>query len=163
STADIRLIQSFKSHVANPLFHDTQVFARRYTFVDLLSEFFQQTFSELERTVDLSKASIVSGRPVKFVGAKPDERLAITRYESAFARVGIDRVHYVYEPVGAAYYYAQRLKTEATVLVADFGGGTSDFSVLHFKRRSDGTMSARSLGFAGVGIAGDALDYRIID
>ena len=41
---------------------------------------------------------------------------------------------YVYEPVGAAYYYAQRLKSDALVLVADFGGGTSDFSLIRFGR-----------------------------
>jgi hypothetical chaperone protein len=44
----------------------------------------------------------------------------------------------VYEPVGAAYYYAQRLKSDALVLVCDFGGGTSDFSLLRFKRRGSG-------------------------
>ena len=43
-----------------------------------------------------------------------------------------------------------------------FGGGTSDFSVIRFERQ-DGRVRARPLGNAGIGIAGDTFDYRIID
>src|SRR5262249_12775749 len=70
--------------------------------------------------------------------------------------------HYVYEPVGAAFFYARQLRREATILVADFGGGTSDFSVMRFEER-DGRIKAHPLGHSGIGIAGDAFDYRIID
>jgi hypothetical chaperone protein len=68
----------------------------------------------------------------------------------------------VYEPVGAAFFYARNLERDATVLVADFGGGTSDFSVMHFSREN-GALKAEPLGHAGVGVAGDAFDYRIVD
>jgi hypothetical chaperone protein len=47
------------------------------------------------------------------------------------------------------------------VLIGDFGGGTSDFSVLRFEPRSDRRVEA--LGHAGIGIAGDTFDYRIVD
>jgi hypothetical chaperone protein len=102
------------------------------------------------------------GRPVRFAGSAPDEALAMSRYAQSFARLGVARVHYVYEPVGAAFFFAQRLNADATVLVADFGGGTSDFSVIRFSRQG-GAFSARPLGNAGIGVAGDAFDYRIID
>src|SRR6202011_3855460 len=69
---------------------------------------------------------------------------------------------YVYEPVGAAYYYAQRLKSDALVLVADFGGGTSHFSLIRFERRGD-VVAATPLGYAGLAVAGDNFDYRIIN
>jgi hypothetical chaperone protein len=68
----------------------------------------------------------------------------------------------VYEPVGAAFFFARQLDNDATVLVADFGGGTSDFSVMRF-RRTGGRLRAEPLGHAGIGIAGDAFDYRIVD
>jgi len=48
------------------------------------------------------------------------------------------------------------------VLVADFGGGTSDFSVMRFQREG-GTLRAEPLGHAGIGIAGDTFDRRIVD
>src|SRR5690606_18448543 len=60
------------------------------------------------------------------------------------------------------FFFARRLTEDATVLVGDFGGGTSDFSIVRFSR-SGGRLSATPLGRAGVGVAGDAFDYRIID
>ena len=93
-------------------------------------------------------------QPVKFVGAAPDEALAIERYGEAYRRVGIANPAYVYEPVGAAYYYAQRLTADAIVLVCDFGGGTSDFSLIRFERRGN-RVTATPIGHAGVAIAGD--------
>ena len=104
---------------------------------------------------------VVVGRPVEFAGARPDEATARTRYDAMFARLGVE-VHYVYEPLGAAFSYASRIADPATILVADFGGGTSDFSVV----RVEAPGAARRctpLGHAGVGIAGDRFDFRIVD
>ncbi len=102
------------------------------------------------------------GRPVRFAGGNPDPALAMQRYRNSLARLGVEGAHYVYEPVGAAFFYAQELEHDSTVLVADFGGGTSDFSVMRFET-SGGVRRARALGHAGIGIAGDTFDYRIID
>jgi hypothetical chaperone protein len=65
------------------------------------------------------------------------------------------------EPAAAGHRFAQGLDRPATVLVADFGGGTSDFSLLRFDPGPPRRVTA--LGQAGVGVAGDAFDYRIID
>ena len=63
--------------------------------------------------------------------------------------------------MGAAYWYARGLTRDETVLVADFGGGTSDFSVLRFRRNGKGFV-AEPLAHTGVGVAGDTFDYRIV-
>src|SRR3569833_3035458 len=68
----------------------------------------------------------VVGRPVEFAGHRPDPALARQRYDLMFGALG--EVHYVYEPLGAAFSYASRITDPATILVADFGGGASDFS-----------------------------------
>src|SRR3990167_250515 len=80
---------------------------------------------------DLPKRVIV-GRPVAFAGLRPDPKLALARYETAFQRLGFTDIRYVYEPVAAAFFFARRLEGDATVLVGDFGGGTSDFSLVRF-------------------------------
>jgi len=162
SVAELRFIQSFKSHVASPAFEETRVFGRRLKFEDLLATFFRRALTDADGTIDPAGAQIVSGRPVAFVGAAPDEALAAQRYGEAYRRVGVTVPAYVYEPVGAAFYYAQRLKSDALVLVADFGGGTSDFSLIRFARHGD-VVTAAPLGHAGVAVAGDSFDYRIID
>ncbi|MDB5466677.1 MAG: Heat shock protein Hsp70, partial [Phenylobacterium sp.] len=83
-------------------------------------------------------------------------------YEIAFRRMGFEEILYAYEPVGAAFFFARELDHDATVLVGDFGGGTSDFSIIRFERQA-GEIRSIPLGRSGVGVAGDAFDYRIID
>ncbi len=156
-----RFVQSFKTFAASKLFQDTRIFRRRFEFEDLLHAFFEALLKHAG-DLSLAKRKIVIGRPVRFAGSAPDESLAMQRYGKSFARLGIANPVYVYEPVGAAFFFAQRLEQDATVLVADFGGGTSDFSVMRFERRN-GRMQAKQLGHAGIGIAGDAFDYRMID
>lgn len=157
-----RFIQSFKTFAASSSFAQTRIFRQNFRFEDLLSAFLRSLLRHADKSFSFAAKTIVIGRPVRFAGASPDDALAMRRYRASFERLGIANGHYVYEPVGAAFSFARQLNQDATVLVADFGGGTSDFSVMRFEKR-DGHLVARPLGHAGIGIAGDAFDYRIID
>ena len=157
-----RFIQSFKTFAASATFQETRIFRERYRFEDLLSAFLRTLVRHGGSRLDWSPPNVLIGRPVQFAGFNPDDGLAMRRYRAAFGKLGADHARYVYEPVGAAFFYAQRLDHDATVLVADFGGGTSDFSVMRFSRKG-GVLRAEPLGHAGIGIAGDAFDYRIVD
>ena len=159
---ETRLIQSFKTYAASPLFQDTMILGRRYAFEDLLSAFLLRLRAYAGGALDPGDLRCIVGRPVTFAGENADPRLALERYDRALARMGFAEVRYALEPVAAALFFARELSGDATVLVGDFGGGTSDFSILRFERR-DGRMVARALANAGVGVAGDAFDYRIID
>jgi len=159
TAGDCRFIQSFKSFAASAYFKDTLIYNRRLKFEDLLTRFLERVSGH--GGVDFP-GRVVIGRPVSFAGAAPDEALARTRYETALRAVGFEEIHHVYEPVAAAYYFAQRLEADATILVADFGGGTSDFSVVRFSVGKSG-LDYRPLAHTGVGVAGDAFDFRIID
>src|SRR5688572_9463293 len=160
--AETRFIQSFKSFAAAESFTETQILGRRYRFEDLLSTFLLKVRDYAGETLAEIPERVIVGRPVTFAGAAPKEELALERYEIAFRRMGVKDILYAYEPVGAAFFFARELDHDATVLVGDFGGGTSDFSIIRFERHG-GAMQAVPLGRAGVGVAGDAFDYRIID
>ncbi|WP_407180241.1 Hsp70 family protein [Bradyrhizobium sp. STM 3562] len=157
-----RFIQSFKTFAASSAFNTTQIFRQRYKFEDLLAAFLRTLERHAGDGFDLGAPTIMVGRPVRFAGGNPDDALAMQRYRAAFDRVGAGHARYVYEPVGAAFSFARQLERDATVLVADFGGGTSDFSIMRFSR-SAGGLRAEPLGHAGIGIAGDTFDYRIVD
>lgn len=157
-----RMLQSFKTFAAQKSFTDTPVFGKRFKFEDILETFLQSVAARLGDRLPPKGNRVVIGRPVIFAGATPDEALAMERYEKAFRAFGFTDIHYVYEPVAAAYFYAQELKAESTVLVADFGGGTSDFSIVRFEVGAEG-LSFTPLSQTGLGIAGDTFDYRIID
>ena len=159
---DTRFIQSFKTFAASAAFTETVIDNRRYKFEDLLASFLFQVKAHGGTAMNDLPTRVIVGRPVTFAGGSPDEKLALTRYEAAFARLGFEDIRYAHEPVGAAFFFARELKERATVLVADFGGGTSDFSIVRFEPTPDGLRS-EALARSGVGVAGDAFDYRIID
>ena len=165
--AETRFIQSFKSFAASESFTETQVLGRRYRFEDLLSTFLLKLRAYADAAMAELPSRVIVGRPVTFAGAAPSEPLALSRYETAFERMGFSEILYAYEPVGAAFFFARELDHDATVLVGDFGGGTSDFSIIRFERpktgEGAGEIRAIPLGRSGVGVAGDAFDYRIID
>ena len=160
--ADCRFIQSLKSFAASRLFETTGIYGRAYKFEDLFSAFFKRLRSHASPQLDELPGEVLVGRPVAYAGSRPDPALAMQRYRAALEPFGFEHIRQVYEPVAAAFFYAQTLEESATVLVADFGGGTTDYSVIAFEKGAHG-LKADALGHAGVGVAGDRFDYRIID
>jgi len=156
-----RFLQSFKSMAANALFESASLFDKRLRFEELGQIFLNHLLAHGGAALNDLPDSIVIGRPVRYVGARPDPALARARYDAMFAVLGRP-VHYVYEPLGAAYGFARRLCDPATLLVADFGGGTSDFSVVRVAAPG-AAQRCVPLSSAGIGIAGDWFDYRIMD
>ena len=159
---DCRFLQSIKTFAASALFQGTLIFAKRHNFEDLMEIFVRRLRNYAGDHWPSDVSRIVTGRPVHFAGASPDPALATERYNEALSRFGFPEIHYVYEPVAAAFYFAQNLKQDATVLVADFGGGTTDYSLIRFETVA-GKLTATPIGHSGVGVAGDHFDYRMID
>lgn len=162
--AGSRFLQSFKSVAASASFEHATVFGKRYRFEDIGGLFIARMAAHAGGAMGGAEDSprrVVVGRPVEYAGHRPDAALARQRYDAVFGSLGTE-VHYVYEPLGAAFSYAARVEQPATILVADFGGGTSDFSVVRIA--APGTARrCEPLAHAGVGIAGDRFDYRILD
>ncbi|MBY5738714.1 Hsp70 family protein [Rhizobium leguminosarum] len=159
---ECRFLQSIKTFAASALFQGTLIFAKRHNFEDLMEIFVRRLRNYAGDNWPSDVGRIVTGRPVHFAGASPDPALATERYNAALSRFGFPEIHYVYEPVAAAFYFAQNLKQDATVLVADFGGGTTDYSLIGFETVA-GKLTATPIGHSGVGVAGDHFDYRMID
>jgi hypothetical chaperone protein len=151
-----RLMMSLKSYLAQRSFSETRVFNRGYTLENLIALFLRGILPPHER-----QTLLVAGRPVRFAGATPDDALGTQRLRDSYAAAGWAEVQTALEPEAAGYRFVRGLTAPATVLIGDFGGGTSDFSVLRFEPNSDHPVQA--LGHAGIGIAGDTFDYRIVD
>lgn len=162
-TEESRLIQSIKTYLGSSIFTDTRIFGVRFELEDLIAlllrDLWQRAAALLNLNPDPSTYHVVSGRPVKFAGFEPDENLAIKRLAESYTRAGFGSVEFAYEPEGAAFWFArQNITSGARVLVADFGGGTSDFSIVEI---NNGRIAP--IAHSGIGIAGDVLDFRLID
>jgi hypothetical chaperone protein len=161
-----RLIQSLKSFLSSRNLHSTEVFGRRYTIEELIAKILRDLREKAEHQFGVRIKAAVVGRPVHFVGAESqeDDAYAEGRLRSTFESAGFEFVEFEMEPVAAAHYYESALDHDELILIGDFGGGTSDFSLVHVgptacRRES---ISGSIVGNAGVGIAGDAFDAKII-
>ncbi|MGA2561617.1 MAG: Hsp70 family protein [Terracidiphilus sp.] len=161
-----RLVQSLKSHLPSRTLTGTEVFGRRYKLEELIARILGDVRKLAEREFDRPIHYAMVGRPVRFVGAETeeDQQFALARLRAAFALAGIERVDFEMEPVAAAYAYEASLDHDELILIGDFGGGTSDFSLLRVGSgvRRRGRTPRDLLGNSGVGLAGDAFDARII-
>ena len=153
-----RLLQSIKSHLAAASFVDTSIFGKRYRVEDLIAIYLRALREAAP--IDLGRR-VVCGRPVRYWGAETeaDDARAVERMRTALALAGFDEVTFAAEPIAAAHAYAARLDRDERVLIADYGGGTSDFSVVE----CGPAIGARVLAQSGVALAGDAFDARVID
>lgn len=158
-----RFVQSIKTYLATASFTETRLYGQRFSIEGLVALFLEHLFSGGQAAWAAGAVPVVAGRPVVFAGLRPDEGLAVRRLTEAYAQAGLAAVDLAYEPLGAAYWYARALGEDQTVLVADFGGGTSDFSVIRFTRDARGRVTGLPLAHAGVGIAGDTFDARLVD
>ena len=154
---DSRLIMSMKTYLAQRSFTDTSIFGRRFTLEALIASFLGRFLAAAK--VDPTGLRVIAGRPVRFAGERTDDNFGEARLRAAFAEAGMASLDVAFEPEGAGYRFARTLRAPATVLIGDFGGGTSDFSVLRFVPGK----GVQPLAHSGVGIAGDVFDYRIID
>jgi hypothetical chaperone protein len=161
SPLDSRFIQSFKSVAASPLFERAMIFNKPFRFEDMGRLFLQRLVAHAGGALDALPPRIVVGRPVEYAGARADPALARQRYDAMLEAFGTE-IYYVHEPLGAAHSYASRLTEPATILVADFGGGTTDFSIVRVAEPG-AERRCVPLASSGIGIAGDRFDYRIVD
>ncbi|MGE4278026.1 MAG: Hsp70 family protein [Magnetospirillum sp.] len=164
---DCRLLQSFKSYLTSRIFSSATIFNRTYTLEQMIALVVERLRQAAEAAGGAAIRRVVAGRPVRFVAedGKIEDDYALTRLRQAFAIAGIDEVAFEYEPIAAAYYYERGLDRDETVLVADFGGGTSDFSLVRLgpgRARLNRPEDA-IIGTGGVGLAGDSFDRRIVE
>ncbi len=184
-----RLIQSLKAYLGDRRFDGTAVFSKRYSLEEMIALIVRHLLIDASSSIVDRPSSIVShsdnrrstmddrrsttipsrvvvGRPVHFSNAQNDEddAFALGRLREAIAQCGFTDIVFEYEPVAAAYSYEQKLDRDELILIGDFGGGTSDFSVLRVgpTQRHRGRTPEDIIGTDGVAVAGDAFDKQII-
>jgi hypothetical chaperone protein len=161
-----RLIQSMKSHLGSPLFKHTAIFNSTFTLEELIATLIRMLKEAAEAQFGDLGDRVVVGRPAHFSGAETEseDEAALRRLQTAIELGGFTQVEFELEPVAAAYEYEQQLAHDELVLIADFGGGTSDFSLIRLgpTARARGRRPDDILGTDGVAIAGDVFDSRVM-
>jgi hypothetical chaperone protein len=155
-----RLIRSIKKYLPDRSFSGTQIGQRLVTIEDLIGRFLRTMRERANRHFDADVDRVVLGRPAKFSTDPEDDRFAQERLDRAARSAGFREVFFCPEPIAAAHDFHLELARPTTVLVADFGGGTSDYTIVRMRR--DGFEPSDVLALGGLSLAGDALDGSLM-
>jgi hypothetical chaperone protein len=160
-----RLMRALKSILGSPLIdEETSLGGRKVPLTHVVEIFVRNLKAKAEEFAGQEIGSVVMGRPVRFVD---DDDQADARAQSVLERVarqaGFREITFAYEPIAAAHHYEQTAPREELVLIADIGGGTSDFSIVRVgpERRGRADRSGDMLASTGVRVGGTDLDTAL--
>jgi len=162
---DGRLMRSLKSVLGSHLIDEkTQIGKRAIGFRDVIADFVTTVKHRAEASGGTVLHQVVLGRPVFFVD---DDVAANRKAEEALrgiaAKAGFKDVSTQFEPIAAALDYEQQVRSEEIALIADIGGGTSDFSIVRLspERHTRIERADDILANDGVRIGGTDFDRQL--
>ncbi len=157
-----RLMRSMKSLLGTSLIDgQTEVGGRALPFRMLLAQFIGELKKRAERAAGREFSSAVFGRPVHFIDDSQDnDQLAEDTLGEIARSVGFKDIAFQFEPIAAAFDYESQIDREELVLIADIGGGTSDFSLVRLSPERAKKADRRDdiLANGGVHIGGTDFD-----
>lgn len=160
-----RLIQSIKTVLPDKSFDYTIIHGETYRIEDLIKIIIADLKEKADYTLQKNVTKAVLGRPVFFSDDDPEaNELAAQRLLTAAYDAGFEDVYLQLEPIAAAFAYEQTITNPELVLVADFGAGTSDFTLMRLDPKKSHLVNRRSdiLATGGVHIGGDDFDSEIM-
>jgi hypothetical chaperone protein len=162
---DGRLMRALKSILGSPLIDEkTALGSKMVALTDVVEIFVRHLKQKAEAFAGEELTAVVHGRPVRFVDDDDAADAKAQRVLEGIARrVGFQHVAFVYEPIAAAYHYEETAAQEETVLIADIGGGTSDFTVIRIgpQRRLRADRTDDILANDGVRVGGTDFDSAL--
>lgn len=158
--AEGRFLRSVKKFLPDSAFGGTAIHNRYYNLTELVGIFLKEMRRVANERFDRDVTRVVMGRPAAFSLDGEQDALAEKRLLAAAQFAGFKDVEFCPEPVAAAYEFRHQLDQTRTVLIADFGGGTSDFTVLRMGRERFTDKDVLAVG--GIPIAGDRFDGAIM-
>jgi len=160
-----RLMRSLKSVLGTSLIDETTRLGReRISFRDVIGYYLAAVRRRAEQATGRELREVVHGRPVHFVDNAPDADRAAERTLREIAReIGFDEVTFQFEPIAAALDYERQISIEEIALIADIGGGTSDFSIVRLspQRHRKADRATDILANDGVRVGGTDFDRQL--
>lgn len=151
-----RLFRSLKRFLPEPGFKGTTILDRFVKIEELISVFLRHMRQCANQYFDTDVTRVMLGRPALFSLDLQKDQLAESRLRRSAKLAGFKEVEFCKEPVAAGLDFREQLEGEKVVLIADFGGGTSDFTII--KMSKDEIKNQDVLALNGLSLAGDAFD-----
>lgn len=156
-----RFMKSIKRILPRSSFIETRIYNKRYNASDLVTLILKELKQKADQIIGQDCTKAVIGRPVFFDddNVSKDE-LAQKRLNKAAINAGFTEFRFQFEPIGAAFAYEKAISKKEKVLVADLGGGTTDFTYLILDPNKVGSKNRREdiIATGGIYIGGDSFD-----
>jgi hypothetical chaperone protein len=160
-----RMMRSLKSVLGTALIDETTKLGReRTSFRDVIAYYLGAVKRRAEQATGRELCNLVHGRPVHFVDNDPAaDRKAEQTLRGIAQDIGFADVTFQFEPIAAALDYERQITREEIALIADIGGGTSDFSIVRLspERHSRTDRRADILANDGVRVGGTDFDRQL--
>jgi hypothetical chaperone protein len=157
-----RFMRSLKRVLGTPLMkHGTVVNGTTMNFSTIIASFLKKMKEKADAVAGQEIENVVMGRPVHFVDHSPEsDAQAQAELKEIALRIGFKTVEFQFEPIAAAFAHEARLSGEKLAIVADLGGGTSDFTVIRLSNKSvhKTDRSSDILANTGVRVGGNDFD-----
>ncbi|MFC4211032.1 Hsp70 family protein [Pedobacter lithocola] len=156
-----RFIKSIKQILSRSTFTETRIHNKRYNASDLVTLILKDLKAKADEIIGYNCTKAIIGRPVFFDDDNTQkDTLAQTRLNKAAENAGFTDVRFQFEPIGAAFAYEKTISKKEKVLVADLGGGTTDFTYLILDPDKVGSADRKKdmIASGGIYIGGDSLD-----
>lgn len=142
----------------------TSINGRPTKFEQIIAAFIQYIRQQGNHAADHEITQVVMGRPVHFVDNDPaSDARAQQELEHIANTVGFKDVSFQFEPIAAAFAHEANLAGEKLAIVADLGGGTSDFTIIKLSKdyTAKTDRSNDILANTGVRIGGNDFDKKL--
>lgn len=159
-----RLIQAIKRYLPSDTFQGTELGGKLRSLEELVGGFLIRCRAAAEAAAGQPVTRVLMGRPAVFHADPVRDELAQDRLAGAARIAGFETVQFQLEPIAAARAFERGLDQDELCLIGDLGGGTSDFTVIRLGPGRVGRRDRSSdvLGSAGVDVAGNDIDARLI-
>jgi hypothetical chaperone protein len=158
-------MRGLKTILSTTLINERTALSKRaIPLTDVIAMFSRHLKLKAEEALGAPIDAVVHGRPVRFVeGDDAADANAETTLAKLARQAGYTDVSFVYEPVAAAAQYEESATREELILVADIGGGTSDFSIVRIGpgRRKRPDRRDDILANTGVCVGGTDFDRNL--
>jgi hypothetical chaperone protein len=160
-----RFMRSLKRVLGTSLMKQgTVVNGKLLKFDQIIASFLENIRNRTNAFAGQEIENVVLGRPVHFVDndCAADAR-AQEELKNIAHRMGYKNVDFQFEPIAAAFAHEVKIVGEKLAIVADLGGGTSDFTVIRLSGKYAGKADRASdiLANTGVRVGGNDFDKEL--
>ncbi len=159
-----RFIQSMKTWLPSTSFSRTTIRNQGLSLEELIAVFLRKLRAQASEASGTTITDVVLGRPARFSAVAETDAFAQERLRKAASLAGFESIRFLIEPIAAALTYEATLTRDELVLVADFGAGTTDLTLMWLgpSHRKNPDRRVDVVASGGVYVGGDRFDAAIM-